>query len=399
MIFLEESMEIDACNPTPSSPQERISSSKFNTLYLVFFIFLYVGLCVFSVYAIISDYCLRSYFFGISLSTWAFLFPIMLMIIWSIILYKQSKKSILKLNNAADELYFLGYFGTVISMVALFFILSFFYNDFNHLKNISLIIRAVSVALAKTVIGLIGRFVFKGLSQEFPSHDYVEGEIKLNIESDAMKIKKSMKGLLSEINNATKTFSALTKNINNLSLNVKKIPIPLDKLNSVNKKLDLTLEKFNQIIKKLNVIKTFSISDGVKEDLRLGIESLARLTTKISEIEPKIKDMPGNMIKLEDIFIGCNSSLTQFNNEVKETKKILSDFAKLQKLGITKEMEHKELLIKEVKGLSLNICKLTERVDSLHNRINSHKTLRMNEIEINKEINNEKRINKKNFYK
>jgi hypothetical protein len=63
------------------------------------------------------------------------------------------------MQTTADELYFVGYLGTVVSLVALVFIAAMFYTDLQ--SNISTILRSISVALTTTVAGLVSMFFCK----------------------------------------------------------------------------------------------------------------------------------------------------------------------------------------------------------------------------------------------
>lgn len=330
------------------------------------FITIYIGFCFFSVYTGINDHTSKKLILGVSLSLWFSAIPAIMVLLYGIGARIRYRDRLEKILYAASSAYFLGYMGTIASILSLMFILSQ-----RGLENINdLILQSVCVALTTTMAGLIVMFLLKMYSQTLFQDilEPVKKEILENIREETDSIKKSMVGFSAGMGQATKQITTFKDDFHELSLEIQKASKPIIE---ISRKLEEAAPRLEKALKTFSDISEIKLSKDVIEGLKGGLEGLHDANKGFAALNPTLEKVQGSLRGLDNKVKIFGSSVQQskdelghFNAGVKEVEKILSDFAKLKEKILEEEEGKRKEQSDGMEHLSGNIEKLTQAVET-----------------------------------
>lgn len=338
---------------------------------IVFFIALYVVSCAFTISYSVWGNTDSMIIMGLSLSQWSFFLPSLLIFLFGIRAYINGRKSFSKITYASNEMYLLGYLGTIISVVTLIFIISF--GKIQLEKSFNLITQSICLALTTTLVGLIGMFTFKLVLHSLSppdSSDIVAGKIQANMHPETVAIKRNLGGLASEIHKATDAMSNLKKQTSDLSGKMGEMPKSLEPLN---KKILELMNHFQKLHKTFSSVSNFKLPKDVIQSMERGFAGIDKVYKSFLDFNTILEKVKSSTERIMDVelkylkgsFQETTNVLIEFKKGVEDIDSVLTDFAGLQKKGITNEKEFHEKRIEVLASLSEELGKLTKALHEM----------------------------------
>lgn len=338
---------------------------------IIFFIVLYVVSCAFTIFCSVWGNADSANIMGLSLSQWSFFLPSLLIFLFGIRAYINGRKSFSKITYASNEMYLLGYLGTIVSVVTLIFIISF--GKIQLEKSFNLITHSLCLALTTTLVGLIGMFTFKLVLHSLSppdSSDIVAGKIQANMHPETVAIKRNLGGLASEIHKATDAMSNLKKQTSDLSGKMGEMPKSLETLN---KKILELMNHFQKLHKTFSSVRNFKLPKEVIQSMERGFAGIEKVYKSFLDFNTTLEKVKSSTERIMDVelkylkgsFQETTNVLIEFKKGVEDIDSILTDFAGLQKKGITNEKEFHEKRIEVFASLSEKLGKLTKALHEM----------------------------------
>lgn len=343
---------------------------------IICFIVLYVVSCAFTISYSVWGNTDSMIIMGLSLSQWSFFLPSLLIFLFGIRAYIKGWKNFSKISYASNELYLLGYMGTIVSIVTLVFIISF--GKIPLENSFDLIARSLCLALTTSLTGLIGMFVLKLVLHNLNSSEStsVAGKIQDDIHPETMAIKKNLGGLASEIHETTAVMSNLKKQTGDLFGMMGEMPKSLEPLNK--KILELT-NHFEKMHKTFSIVSNFKLPRKVIQSMENGFVGIEKVYKSFLDFNTTLEKVNSSSERIMDVELkGLKGSfhetanvLVEFKKGVENIDSVLTDFAGLQKKGITNEKEFSEkhmkvltLLLEELGKLVKTLNEMTPQLDA-----------------------------------
>lgn len=356
---------------------------------IIFFITLYVASCAFTISCSVWGNKDSMILMGLPLSQWSFFLPSLLIFLFGIRAYINGRKSFSKITYASNELYLLGYLGTIVSVVTLVFIISF--GRIQLEKSFNLITQSVCLALTTTLVGLIGMFTLKLVSHSLLPPDQPDTEadkIQTNMHPETAAIKSDLSGLALEIHKASDAMSNLKKQTSELSDKMGKVPKslePLDRkilelmnhfqksLQPLDKQILELMKHFQKLHKTFLSISSFKLPKEVIQSMEKGFVGIEKVYKSLLDFNTTLENVNSSTERIMDTelnslkgsFQETANVLIKFKKGVKDIDSILTDFADLQKKGITNEKDFHEKRIEVLASLSENLVKLTKALHEM----------------------------------
>ena len=314
------------------------------------FLLVYIFSCGLTIYSIIGDSFFSQSYLGITLSQYLLALPCVLLSLFAA-KYKADWNSRSKMTYASNEIYFLGYIGTIASILAMVFVFSFLKKSFE--SNMDVVVQSLSIALSTTLVGLVFMFVFKSRCAILDKDDdisvRIEAEVNNKIKLESEQIKKSLGGLAKIIDDTAVSFGELEKKHQTLYQAVKQT--------------DKIADGFRKILGLFENVDSFKLSTETIEGLKTGLNSIVEANNKFNSLNGKIDSVDSSMdnfnTKLQNLSkeaYESNGRITQVGTSVSELSEILDDFAKL---------ERKKLLESRSDQMQLHIDRLISAINAL----------------------------------
>lgn len=322
------------------------------------FILIYIGVCFFSVYTSICEYAINNFIWKLSLSQWSSVIPVFLVLMFGFFSYIKYRNNQEKLLYTANTAYFLGYMGTIASIISLVFIL-----PQNGLDNSDgLIIQSICVALTTTLAGLIVMHVIKTHSQQLLPNSGIVNAVMTNIQEETSVIKQSMYGLSSELNGATQQVKSFREETLELQ---QQMEHNHGTIIEINKMMGQIASNFKTASEAFLSINECQLSDDVIKGLKEGLLGLRDVVNSLVALNPILNNIHKSFAELENNITSLGSStqqsqtiLSQFDVGVKEINRILSDFAELEKTILDEKDDKRKTQSEVITLLSKNIEQL-----------------------------------------
>jgi len=310
-----------------------------------------------SVYTSVWDFTKQHTFWGILF----LIFPSFLILGWGIFAFKNNKNNSEKMYVAGDQLYMIGYLGTIVSLVSSLIISCLFEADFG--SNMGLYIRQIFVALTTTLVGLCIMFFFRVAAEDAPSFDphSIQKTIDTKIKWETEVVKGSMCNFAEGVKNASEKMHDLSTKTDRWTTSI----------TSTNEQLGKTAKKLDEIANSFIEVKSIDIKEETITKIKSAVEGIAKVSDAVLKISSVIKEIPlDGLDKFTLSITESNKSMVHLKSNMAQLNTILSDFAQLQEKNIIEEKYIKEKRLDEMKRLSSSIEKLTLVVDKLYTRVN-----------------------------
>lgn len=284
------------------------------------FVLLYVFSCFLSVYIIVADSPIVSQWVPPEYSKLSLIIPLLFLLLFALIKYASGRKSADKMLHASSEVYFLGYIGTITSIVAMIFIFSFLDKALENSMNI--VIQSMCVALTTTLVGLIGMFIFKSIYFKLRPNisDKVLDGVQANIQEETIRIKTSMGNLVQVVDATKDSFKNLDSQVINVNRNLKSVPQGLAQ----------AIKGFSDIIELFGTIDSLELSEDVIRGLENGLTNLKEADDNFESLNRRIDEASVKFGLLNPEVEDSYKNLKELKKVSGKLNKILEDFAKLE---------------------------------------------------------------------
>ncbi len=250
-------------------------------------------------------------------------------------------------DSLANFTYFLGYLCTITAVTVLVVRLGYIEDDFVNIKTITL---AIGMKLTATVAGLVGMILIKGIQEVEPMESGATREIVDRLEGVIVNSRDAFGNLCRECKLTETSLSAMRHEADTLATSIKEYNAASSggqrEFREYAQSIGACVEKIEGLSSSIKKLSEYKMPEDVLKVLGQTIVGVHDLDKKcqaagatIDGFDRSVKTCSANVGSMGSEVSENTGAMSEFNDAVKELDRVLTEFARLMELRISRAAE------------------------------------------------------------